>query len=210
MEEPVTIHCGNVRLEGMFRKTDSPKGVVVTHPHPLYGGNMHNPVVEQIIESFFEKGFSTLRFNFRGTGNSSGMFDNGVGETDDVRAALEFLKESGKEDLHLAGYSFGARMNATVVSSGMPAAGEIKDHIMVSPPMGFMPFDDVDAMPATGLILTGSRDEIAPADKIQAAIERWQIQPRFEVIQGCDHFYSGCLKHLNRILSDYLAKIPAI
>lgn len=210
MEESIVIHCGNIRLEGRFNKTDSAKGVVVTHPHPLYGGNMNNPVVEKIVESFLEKGFSTLRFNFRGTGNSSGMFDNGVGESDDVRAALTFLKDSGMDELYLAGYSFGARMNATVVSSGLSAAGEIKDHIMVSPPMGFMPFDDVGTMPATGLILTGSRDDIAPADKIQAAIERWQIQPRFEVIQGCDHFYSGCLKQLNQILLDYLAKIPAI
>lgn len=205
MEEPVIIHCGNIRLEGRFNRTDSAKGVLVTHPHPLYGGNMDNPVVAQMVESFLEKGFTTLKFNFRGTGRSTGMFDNGVGEAEDVRAALAFLKDSGVEDLYLAGYSFGARMNATVVSSGLPGPGALKDHIMVSPPMGFMPFDEVESMPATGLILTGARDEIAPADQIQAAIERWQILPRFEVIPGCDHFYSGCLKQLNQILLDYLA-----
>ncbi len=204
MEEPVIIHCGNIRLDGRFNKTDSAKGVLVTHPHPLYGGNMDNPVVLQMVESFLEKGFTTLKFNFRGTGKSSGMFDNGVGEADDVRAALAFLKDSGVDDLYLAGYSFGARMNAAVVSSGRVAAGEIKDHIMVSPPMEFISFDEVETMPSTGLILTGSRDEIAPADKIRAAIARWQIQPQFEVIPGCDHFYSGCLKQLNQILKDYL------
>jgi len=200
MEKPVIIHCNNVRLEGLLNQNSSEKGVVVTHPHPLYGGNMDNPVVEQIIQSFFEKGFTTLRFNFRGTGKSSGMFDNGVGELDDVRAVLSYLKESGISQLHLAGYSFGARMNASVVSSGY----ELQGHIMVSPPMGFMSFDDVESMPSTGLILTGAKDEIAPSDMVQAAINRWQIHTQFEVIKGCDHFYTGCLDKLNQILSGYL------
>ena len=139
---------------------------------------MDNPVVEQIVQSFFEKGFTTLRFNFRGTGKSSGMFDNGVGELDDVRAVLSYLKESGISELHLAGYSFGARMNASVVSSGY----ELQDHIMVSPPMGFMSFDDVGAMPSTGLILIGGKDEIAPHELVQATINRWQINPRFVLL----------------------------
>ncbi|MCP4719767.1 MAG: alpha/beta hydrolase [Desulfobacteraceae bacterium] len=200
MEKPIIINCNNVRLEGLLNQNSSEKGVVVTHPHPLYGGNMDNPVVEQIVQSFFEKGFTTLRFNFRGTGKSSGMFDNGVGELDDVRAVLSYLKESGISQLYLAGYSFGARMNASVVSSGY----ELQDHIMVSPPMGFMSFDDVESMPSTGLILTGAKDEIAPSDMVQAAINRWQIHTQFEVIKGCDHFYAGCLDKLNQILSGYL------
>ncbi len=200
MEKAVIIHCKNVRLEGMLNPNSSEKGVVVTHPHPLYGGNMDNPVVEQIVQSYFEKGFTTLRFNFRGTGKSSGMFDNGVGELDDVRAALVYLKESGVNDLHLAGYSFGARMNASVVSSY-----ELKDHVMVSPPMGFMSFDDVVTMPSTGLILTGAKDDIAPQELVQEAINRWQINPQFEALEGCDHFYTGCLPLLKDLLLDYLA-----
>ena len=194
--ENVIIHCENVRLEGVLNPNSSEKGVVVTHPHPLYGGNMDNPVVEQVVQGYFEKGFTTLRFNFRGTGKSSGMFDNGVGELDDVRAALAFLKESGVNDLSLAGYSFGARMNASVVSSGY----ELKDHVMVSPPMGFMSFDDVTAMPSTGLILTGAKDDIAPQELVQAAIDRWQINPQFKVLEGCDHFYTDCLSRLKSLL----------
>jgi alpha/beta superfamily hydrolase len=200
MEKSVIIHCENIRLEGMLNKKSLTRAVVVTHPHPIYGGNMDNPVVGQIIQSFSDKGFTTFRFNFRGTAKSSGMFDNGTGEKDDVRAALAYVKELGIADLYLVGYSFGARMNASVVSSGYG----ITDHIMVSPPMGFMSFENVDAMPSTGLILTGANDEIAPQDMVQAAINRWQIQPRFEVIKGCDHFYSGCLDELNNILLDYL------
>ncbi len=200
MEKTVIIHCNNVRLEGLLNPNSSEKGVVVTHPHPLYGGNMYNPVVEQIVESYFEKGFTTLRFNFRGTGKSSGMFDNGMGEMDDVRAVLAFLQESGVKALYLAGYSFGARINASIVSSGYG----IKDHVMVSPPMGFISFDDVASMPSTGLILTGSKDDIAPKNRVQEAINRWQINPQFEVIDNCDHFYTGCLPRLKDLLLDYL------
>lgn len=201
MEEIVTIHCNNIRLEGLLNRKSLERGVVVTHPHPLYGGNMENPVVEQIVRSFSDKGFTTLRFNFRGTGKSSGMFDNGVGEADDVQAALLYLKETGVNDLTLAGYSFGARVNASVVSAGYA----LRDHVMVSPPMGFISFDDVGAMPSTGLILTGAKDDIAPQAMVQAAINRWAIHPQFEVIEGCDHFYAGCLPLLNNILLDYLS-----
>ncbi len=200
MEETVTIHCNNVRLEGLLNQDTLEKGVVITHPHPLYGGNMENPVVEQILGSYSEKGFTTLRFNFRGTGKSSGMFDNGLGELDDVRAALSYLKNLGVNDLYLAGYSFGARINASIVSSGYG----VKDHIMISPPMGFMSFDDVVTMPSTGLILTGAMDDIAPPEMVQAAIDRWQITPQFEVIEGCDHFYAGCLPLLKDLLLTYL------
>jgi hypothetical protein len=200
MEETVTIHCNNVRLEGLLNQQSFERGVVVTHPHPLYGGNMENPVVEQILQSYLEKGFTTLRFNFRGTGKSSGMFDNGLGELDDVRAALAYLKDLGVKELSLAGYSFGASVNARVVSSGH----ELKDHIMISPPMGFISFDDVVRMPSTGFILTGAKDEIAPSTLVQEAIDRWQISPRFEVLEGCDHFYTGCLSRLKNLLLAYL------
>jgi len=200
MESRVTIECGNIKLEGRLRENTSQKAVVICHPHPLYGGNMDNPVVMTIADSFFENGFTTLRFNFRGTCNSTGMFDNGNGEQEDIRAALSRLKEIGYQQISLAGYSFGARMNASVVSMGC----DIEDHVMVSPPMGFMSFDDIEKMPSTGLIVTGSDDDIAPKDLIQKHIKRWQINPQYEIIQKCDHFYSGCLGNLKAILTDYV------
>ena len=75
---------------------------------------------------------------------------------------------------------------------------------MVSPPMGFMSFEDVASMPSTGLILTGAMDDIAPPTLVQAAINRWQITPQFEVLEGCDHFYTGCLASLKDIFLAYL------
>ncbi|MDA3789492.1 MAG: alpha/beta hydrolase [Desulfobacula sp.] len=200
MESKITIECGNIKLEGSLRKNTSQKAVIICHPHPLYGGNMDNPVVMTIADSFFEKGFTTMRFNFRGTCNSTGMFDNGNGEQNDIRAAMSWLMENGYQKICLAGYSFGARMNALVVSKGC----KIEDHIMVSPPVGFMSFDDIKKMPSAGLIVTGANDEIAPKDQIQEHINRCQIDPKYEIIKDCDHFYSGCLGKLKAILIDYL------
>jgi uncharacterized protein len=201
MENAVTIKNRTIRLQAMLAQGTSDRGVVMAHPHPLYGGNMDNPVVLKAIAAFAEKGFTTLRFNFRGTGDSTGMFDNGQGEQTDVMAALAFLKDMGIATLFLAGYSFGARVNASVVAGGY----EIMDHVMISPPAGFMSFDDIDILPATGLVITGQNDDIAPPDMIQAHLNRWGITAQFDVIPGCDHFYSGCLADLQARLTDYLS-----
>jgi uncharacterized protein len=202
MESVVKIECDNdIELEGIFNKKDSNLGAIICHPHPLYGGDMNNPVVMTIAQTFYENNFSTLRFNFRGAGNSTGTFDDGKGEQDDIRSALTFLRKQGISGICLSGYSFGSRMNASVVEKGC----NIKDHIMVSPPAGFMSFDDIEHMPNTGLIIVGDNDDIAPVQIIEDHIKRWQINPDFEVIENCDHFYSGSLSKLNTTLSTYLS-----
>ena len=201
MESQITIECQKIRLEGLLNRNFSQKAVIICHPHPLYGGDMDNPVVMTMAEAFFEKGFTTLRFNFRGTGKSTGAFDNGTGEQEDIRAAMGYMADQGFQDITLAGYSFGARMNAVLVSQGC----RIDDHIMVSPPVGFMSFDDIEKMPCTGLIVTGRKDEIAPPELIARHIKRWGITPRFDIIENCDHFYSGCLHKLETLVMDYLS-----
>ena len=185
----------------MLDHNSSQKAVIISHPHPLHGGDMDNPVVMTVARAFFEKGFTTLRFNFRGMGSSTGSFDNGYGEQEDVRAAISFLADKGFQNISLAGYSFGSRMNAAVVSKGCM----IEDHIMVSPPMAFMSFDDIEQMPSTGLVVTGRNDEIAPPGLIEKHIKRWGISPRFDIIENCNHFYSGGLKKLRILLADYLS-----
>lgn len=201
MESQITIHCKTIGLEGVLNRNSLQKAVIVTHPHPLYGGDMDNPVVMTVAGAFFEKGFTTLRFNFRGTGNSSGAFDNGTGEQEDILAAMDFILDKGFEKIHLAGYSFGSRMNAALVSKGC----KVEDHIMVSPPVAFMSFDDIEKMPCTGLIVTGTNDDIAPPSLVLKHIQRWGISPRFDIIENGDHFYSGGLKKLKTILTDYLS-----
>jgi hypothetical protein len=201
METAVIIKNQTIRLQALLGKGTGNPGVVITHPHPLYGGNMVNPVVVRTASAFAQQGFTTLRFNFRGTGGSSGMYDNGHGEQTDVIAALEFLKDQGCDPLYLAGYSFGSRVNASFVAGGY----DIFDHIMISPPVAFMSFDDIAALPSTGLVITGQNDEIAPPKRIQTHLDRWGITPRFDIIPGCDHFYAGHLDSLHQSLSHYFS-----
>jgi uncharacterized protein len=201
METALIIHNQTIRLQGKLAEGSADRGVVITHPHPLYGGNMDNPVVIETARAFSRKGFTTLRFNFRGTGGSTGMYDNGQGEQSDVITALSFLKDRGCKALFLAGYSFGSRINASVVAGG----SDITDHIMISPPVAFMSFDDIAVLPSTGLIITGQIDEIAPPKRIQAHIDRWGITPQFDIIPGCDHFYDKRLDSIQKSLSDYLS-----
>ena len=87
-EERIFLKSGDLRIEALLEDLQVVKGVVVTHPHPLYGGEMHNNVVEAIVQAYRKRGHSTLRFNFRGAGGSQGSYDNGLGEQEDVRAAL--------------------------------------------------------------------------------------------------------------------------
>ena len=201
MSSQVTIDCKKIKLEAVLNENSLQKAVIITHPHPLYGGNMDNSVVMSIEKAFFNRGFTTLRFNFRGTCNSTGMFDDGNGEQDDVLAALAFLKQKkGFERILLAGYSFGAKITAKLVAEGC----DIDDHIMVSPPVGFMSFDDIETMPHTGLIVSGDNDEIAPSNLIQDHITRWGIKVKYEIIKNCDHFYSNNLDKLESIIELYL------
>lgn len=209
MENFIKIDSKHACLEGLLNKKSDQKAVIVCHPHPLYGGSMDNPVVIAIIDSFFEKGYTTLRFNFRGVGNSTGAFDDGIAEQDDVLAALAMLVEDGFTKIVLVGYSFGARINAQVMANGCSVPGHladhIADHIMVSPPMGFMSFDDIDSLCLTGLIICGDCDAYAPIALIEDHIKRWGISPRLEIIKNGDHFYSTSLGRLQKILEDYLS-----
>jgi len=187
-ETAIKFKCNDLKLEGLLY-TAGPKGVVVTHPHPLYGGNMTNAVVETIVRTFQEVGFSTLRFNFRGVGASQGVYDSGKGEAEDTREALNYLAQMGMDKLYLAGYSFGAWVNAQL------SYQEIGTTLlaMVSPPVAFMQFDDQQPIPNLKLVITGSQDEIAPEQMVREQLVNWNPAAHLEIISGADHFYSGCL-----------------
>lgn len=197
MEETVRFDSQGLTLEGLMSKTPGDKGVVVTHPHPLYGGSMNNDVVEWIVSAFQSKGYNTLRFNFRGVGSSQGEYDNGVGEQHDVLSAISFLRGNGVMAIDLAGYSFGSWINANVVSNGA-MAGRL---IMVSPPVGFIDFESIAALSPLTLVITGSIDDIAPVNRIKEKMAVWNKDARLEVIQGADHFYSGFGEAFAAILS---------
>jgi len=198
MVKKITFISEDYEIEGLLNKRDENKGVVVTHPHPLYGGDMYNLVVETMVHTYNIKGYSTLKFNFRGVGNSRGQYDNGVGEQKDVLAALSFLADMGMERIDLAGYSFGAWVNAHAVVQGDSV---VENMAMVSPPVGFMDFHAISAMNVLRFVITGSRDDIAPADAVKKMLPTWNRDARFEIVDGADHFYGGYLGQLESVLS---------
>jgi alpha/beta superfamily hydrolase len=199
MEERITFQSETYDLEGLFDLNGS-SGLIVTHPHPLYGGQMDNPVVDSVRRAYRQHGYTTLRFNFRGTGNSQGRFADGVGEQADVRAAVNYLFAAGIKDVVLAGYSFGAWINALTVQQEIP----IKHLIMVSPPVGFIDFQGVSTIPGLQLVVTGSRDEIAPVKRIEQLLPSWNPAASFEVISGAYHFYGGYIDQLESVLAAHI------
>jgi uncharacterized protein len=196
-EKRLLFEADGLKLEGLFEELPGEKGVVITHPHPLYGGSMHNNVVKAVAQAYREQGYSTLRFNLRGVEKSEGDFDNGVGEQEDVKAALKSL---GKKNMDLAGYSFGAWVNAL----GLAKFEEAQRLIMVSPPVSFIDFSFLEYSPKIKLVICGTKDEVAEYKKVEKMLPKWNDQALFRVIQGADHFYSGYEEELKEIIREFL------
>lgn len=200
MEQTVIFESEGLELEALLSKESGGRAVVVTHSHPLYGGEMHNPVVEIIARAYQKIGYATLRFNFRGVGGSRGSYDDGKGEGQDVLAALAYLSDMGFINIDLAGYSFGAWVNAHVNLS----AAVYERMVMVSPPVAFMDFSKVSTLPQLTLVVAGGRDDICPPDMIRQSLPGWNPSARFEIIPETDHFYSGALDALEGVLTKAL------
>jgi uncharacterized protein len=202
-ERPVSIAVGGgVALEGALAlPAEVAAGVVVCHPHPLYGGDMHSPVVLAAVEACAEAGLATLRFNFRGVGGSTGAWDDGRGEQDDVRAALGGLRERLPPErgrVALAGYSFGAAMAAAVADAGERLAGLA----LIAPPLAVYSGAPTPPSGVDGpvLVVAGSADTYCPGDAL-AAFGRALSTATVTVIDGADHFFSTGLPQLSAALS---------
>lgn len=200
MEKKISFRSGDLQLEGLYQGKKGEKGVVVTHPHPLYGGDMTNPVVESVAGVFSKKGYSTLRFNFRGVGGSGGSYDEGKGEQEDTLAAVEYLLAQGVRSVHLSGYSFGAWVLAQI--SRFPDA--VSGISFISPPLALLPFAPQLHLPLLQLVVTGEEDEIAPAQMIHQVLPEWNGEASFKVIDFADHFYFGFFKELDKAVAGYL------
>lgn len=196
-ESEVSFNSGEITLEARYRSHPGSRGFVITHPHPLFGGSMFNPVVEKVCESLFKNGASTLRFNFRGTGSSSGHHDNGNGEQDDLDGAIRFFKEEGTGEVGIAGYSFGAWVVARY-SQKVNFAGPI---ILISPPITILDFSDIRKLPSLRLVVLGSKDSFAPVRTVSRKVMDWNNSVKCEIIEGADHFYSHHLHMLARAIS---------
>jgi hypothetical protein len=183
-EKRVFFGQGNVRLEGLYANSGGAMGAVISHPHPPRGGDMLNPVVAVLSETLFAGGFSTLRFNFRGVGKSTGTFDDGRGEQDDVLAAVSFMEEQGTQEILLAGYSFGAWVNAYILTRRkfLPA-------VFIAPPINLFNIDFQLLQGKVGLIVCGDNDKYCPVESIKSAAA--ELACHLDIIPGADHFFQS-------------------
>jgi len=196
-EKRIFFEAEGLKIEGMLADLPGDRGVVISHPHPLYGGTMQNNVVRAVAHAYQEEGYSTLRFNFRGVENSEGNFSNGIGEQEDVKAALKAL---GKNNIDLAGYSFGAWVNAL----GLGKFDEAQRLIMISPPVSFIDFGFLGYSSKISLVICGTGDDIAEYKKVEKMLPKWNDKAMFRVVQGTDHFYSGYEEELIDIIGEFL------
>lgn len=202
-EQTVFFSSGHLRLEGRLGLAPGPDAVVVTHPHPLYGGDLDNPVVAALVGAYRRRGYSALRFNFRGVGASGGQYADGRGERDDARAAAEYLAGLGKTVTDLAGYSFGAWINLHLD----PLPTSVRRQLAVAPPVEFLAFGAV-AAPDELVVVVGDRDPYAPLDSLRELLPRWHPAVRLHVLPGADHFCWNALDRLAALLDAALAEPP--
>ena len=203
-EQTVTFRSGELLLEGLIAKpADGTRAAVVCHPHPQYGGSMHNNVVEAMLEAMWSEQIVTLRFNFRGVGESEGSFDGGRGEAADAAAAIDFLgSRSGvsRAEGIAAGYSFGALVG---LRAGVEAEW-VSDLIAVAPPIGMMELDFLAGSGKRIALIAGDRDDYCPAPKLREICERLGSQARLKIIEGTDHFFSGFEEELAEAVKEML------
>jgi uncharacterized protein len=181
---------------------------VVCHPHPLFGGTMHNKVVYQAAKTLHSFGLPVLRFNFRGAGLSEGTHDKGLGEYEDVLAALDFLSaEYPDVPLLLAGFSFGSWVG---LRAGC-ADARVTDLIGLGLPVGDLGrrgFSYLDTCGKPKLLVSGEFDQYGPPEKLKAFVAQFSAtvkeQTTVAIVRGADHFFTGHLADLDREIAAWL------
>lgn len=198
------------RIEGRYQhaKTNNAPIALILHPHPQHGGTMNNKVVYALYQNFVQRGFSTLRFNFRGVGRSQGIFDNGQGELSDAASALDWMQihNPNASACWIAGFSFGAWISMQL----MMRRPEITGFISIAPPASTNDFSFLAPCPASGLIVHGSDDEVVPVGSVDKLAQKLSSQKNIEidyrVVKGCNHFFNQHLDQLVGHIDDYLEK----
>jgi alpha/beta superfamily hydrolase len=209
-----THHIRNFFLEGPAGRLEAilwtpsaaappPLAAVVCHPHPLFGGTMHNKVVYQTAKSLDALGIPVLRFNFRGAGFSEGVHDRGHGEQGDVRAALDFLaSEFPGVPLLLAGFSFGSWVGMRVGCEDL----RVSRLIGLGVPVNSTDFSFLRQCNKRKLFVHGSNDEHGAIGKVKALIPTLPGENHLVVVEDADHFFAGKLDQLDRAIDEWLSK----
>jgi hypothetical protein len=205
-ERPLTLSTGDgVSLEARLSvPANSAAGIAVCHPHPLYGGDMDNPVVVRIVEVAAAASLTTIRFNFRGVGASTGTHGEGAAEQQDLEAALTHLRSilpPGAPVL-AAGYSFGS-----LVAAQVAARGQVDALALIAPPLGLGDDRRLPDLPAPFpvLIVVGTQDEYCPPSVVER-LRAERASATFSVIEGANHFFFGKLYPLGEAFGAWLGR----
>jgi alpha/beta superfamily hydrolase len=174
---------------------------LVCHPHPLFGGTMHNKVVYQAAKTLDALGLPVLRFNFRGAGLSAGAHDHGRGELEDVRVALDFLaREFAQVPLLVAGFSFGCWMGLTVGC----ADARVTELIGLGTPVNSTDFSFLRKCTKPKLFVHGAEDEYGDIAKLKLLVQSLPGENQLVVVGGADHFFAGKLQEVDRAIKKWV------
>ncbi|ACS51322.1 MULTISPECIES: alpha/beta hydrolase [Bartonella] len=211
------------RLEGRYQPSQQKNApiAIILHPHPQFGGTMNHKIVYDLFYMFQQRGFTTLRFNFRGIGRSQGEFDYGIGELSDAAAALDWVQTQHPDSKNcwVAGYSFGAWIGMQLLMR----RPEIEGFISVAPQPNVYDFSFLAPCPSSGLIIHGGIDKVSPPKDVQILVDKLKTQKGIiitqEILEEANHFFSGCHEELiercahyldNHITNELLAPPPEI
>jgi len=203
------------RLEGLLNAgaENATHAAVVCHPHPLFGGTLHNKVVFHAMKALNSFGFPVLRFNFRGTGLSEGEHDYGMGEVEDVRTALGWLDREFHLPLIFAGFSFGAAVGLrasgadprveALIGVGVPVAPVAAD---TEEPRVYT-YDFLHDCVKPKLFVSGARDQFGPRSKLEALAASVPEPKKLVIIEGADHFFEGRLRELREAVENWVKDV---
>ncbi len=198
------------RIEGRYHHEARPGTpiAIILHPHSQFGGTMNNQLVYSLYYTFVKRGFSTLRFNFRGVGRSQGIFDNGPGELADAATALDWLQINNPDakSCWIAGVSFGA----WIAMQLLMRRPEIDGFITVAPPANLYDFSFLAPCPSSGLMVHGDRDRVVPTNAVKSLVDKLKTQKGIlvshEIVPGANHFFEDKVDDLVSVVNGYLEK----
>lgn len=199
------------RLEAMLWTSPDPNPSIVAvmcHPHPLFGGTMHNKVVFQAAKAIHKHGIPVLRFNFRGAGFSEGVHDEGRGETGDVRAAIDYLASTfPNKPILLGGFSFGSRVGLQVGCDDSRVARLIGIGI----PVNTWDFSFLQSCGKPKLFVQGAEDQFGARNRVEEVYETLPEPKQLVFVEGADHFFAGKLDQLAGAIDTWLQTgVPAV
>jgi alpha/beta superfamily hydrolase len=196
------------RIEARYHhesRSDSPIALVL-HPHPQFGGTMNNQVVYALYHTFAARGFSVLRFNFRGVGRSQGYWDGGPGELADAACALDWLQlvKPDAKYCWIAGVSFGT----WIAMQLLMRRPEIDGFVCVAPPSNLYDFSFLAPCPSSGLMINGDKDRVVPSQSVADLAAKLKTQRGIkidhEIVPGANHFFENKIDELNEVVGSYI------